>query len=276
MLLQALAWLHDQDCENKMKKFARILLLSSIIFSTACAGTATQPEDQFAMGPGAWIDAPLDGSTIPMAEYEVISHANDASGISAFELSVNGEVISIDAVEANQQGLAIAHIGQAWLPTVPGSYLLKVRAANTNGDYGPPAFAKVIVGEESEEVEPTPTASATPAKLVLIAIPTQNVNCRLGNGSLFDIADTLFMGVEYSPIARGPDDMWLLFSGPANGERCWVFINNLELTLNGDAVEIGEVPVSVLPVAPYPPMPTLTSTPEGPAPTHTPTPCGHC
>jgi len=55
-----------------------------------------------------------------------------------------------------------------------------------------------------------------------------------------------------------------------------VFINNLELTLNGDAVEIGEVPVSVLPVAPYPPMPTLTSTPEGPAPTHTPTPCGHC
>lgn len=259
-----------------MKKRTLIHLFLLIGFSAACAGTAAPPEDQLATGLGAWIDAPLDGSTVPLAEYEVISHANDPSGVSAFELSVNGQIISVDPVEANQQGLAIAHIGQAWLPVAPGSYLLSVRAANTNGDYGAPAFAQVNVGEALEVVEPTPTASATPAELLLIAIPTQNVNCRLGNGSVFDIADTLFMGVEYSPIARGPDDMWLLFSGPANAERCWVFINNLELILNGESVEIGEVPVSVLPVAPYPPMPTLTSTPEGPAPTSTPTPCGHC
>ncbi len=266
-----------------MKKFARTLLLSLIIFSTACAGVVAPSEDQLATGPGAWIDAPLDGSTIPLAEYEVISHANDASGISTFELSVNGEVISVDVVEADQQGLAIAHIGQAWVPAAPGSYLLAVRAANSNGDYGPQAFAQVDVGEEEPVEEQAPNASATPTELVLIAIPTQNANCRLGNGSLFDIADTLFMGVEYSPIARGPDDMWVLFAGPANGQRCWAFINNLELTLNGDAVEIGEVPVSVLPVAPYPPMPTLTPTPtftpEGPEPakpTSTPTTCGHC
>jgi hypothetical protein len=225
----------------------------------------------------------LDGGTIPLAEYEVISHANDASGISAFELSVNGEVIRVDAVESDQQGLAIAHIGQDWLPAVPGNYLLAVRAANSNGDYGPQAFAQVKVGEVPEEAEQTPIASVTPSELVLIAIPTQNVNCRLGNGSLFDIADTLFMGTEYSPIARGPDDMWLLFTGPANGQRCWVFINNLDLILNGEGVEIDEIPVSVLPVVPYPPMPTLTPTPtftpEGPEPTNptiTPTTCGHC
>lgn len=268
-----------------MKKFAVNLLFSLIIFGTACAGVATPSEDQLATRPGAWIDAPLDGSTIPLAEYEVISHANDASGITAFELSVNGEVISVDAVGTDQQGLAIAHIGQAWMPLAPGSYLLAVRAANANGEYGPLAFAQVNVGEVPEEEEQAPDASATPTELVLIAIPNQNANCRLGNGNSFDIADTLLMSMEYSPIARGPDDMWLLFSGPANGERCWAFINNLELKLNGEAVEIGDVPVSVLPVAPYPPLPTLTPTPtftpevpgpEGPKPTNTPTPCGHC
>ncbi len=263
-----------------MKNPRRILFFLLILFGTACTGISSPAGEEYSTGPGAWIDAPLDGSTIPLAEYEVISHANDASGISAFELSVNGEVISVDAVQADQQGLAIAHIGQAWVPAAPGTYLLAVRAANSNGDYGPQAFAQVNIGEVPEEAEQAPTASATPVELVLIAIPTQNVNCRLGNGSLFDIADTLFMGVEYSPIARGPDDMWLLFTGLANGQLCWAFINNLELTLNGDAVEIGEVPVSELPVAPYPPMPRLTPTPtftpEGSVPTITPTPCGHC
>ena len=36
--------------------------------------------------------------------------------------------------------------------------------------------------------------SETPSALVLIAIPTRNANCREGNGSAFEIADTLVQG----------------------------------------------------------------------------------
>lgn len=254
-----------------MKKQSLIYLFLLISFGTACAGIATPPENQLAFGPSTWIDAPLDGSTIPLAEFTVISHASDADGISAFELSVNGQVISVDLVEANQQALAIAHISQAWLPPVPGTYLLGMRAANTNGEYGPIAFAKVSVGGE-QEAEQAPAASPSPSELTLIAVPLQNANCRLGpSSSSFETVDILFMGTEYSPIAQGQDQVWLLFDGPDYDGNCWVFVESLDLFCGEAAVEIADVSPCELSVEPYPLFPTATPTlPD--EPTNTPAP----
>jgi hypothetical protein len=35
--------------------------------------------------PFVWIDAPLDGSTLPLAPYPVVAHANSPDGIARFQ-----------------------------------------------------------------------------------------------------------------------------------------------------------------------------------------------
>ncbi len=108
----------------------------------------------------------------------------------------------------------------------------------------------------------TDTPSATLETVV--AIPNQNVNCREGNGSIFDIADTLFKDIEYQPIGRGSDNQWLLFIGPAFQEKCWAFIENIDLFANDQAIQIEDVSAALLPFVTYPatPIPTFTLTPE--------------
>ncbi|MCW5876729.1 MAG: zf-HC2 domain-containing protein [Anaerolineales bacterium] len=115
----------------------------------------------------------------------------------------------------------------------------------------------------------TPTASATPVAgmPLLVAVPVQNVNCREGNSSQFEVADTLLQGEEYSPEARGRDELWVRFKGPTFQELCWVFVDNLDLFIDDEPVELADVPEELLPYADYPPTPT-----PSPTPTFTPEP----
>lgn len=108
----------------------------------------------------------------------------------------------------------------------------------------------------------TSSPTSSPTVLILIAIPKQNVNCRLGNSSMFDIADTLFEGEEYTPIARGYDNLWVQFRGPVTNVKCWVFVDYIDLLINDQKTPIEEVPESLLPFVAYPPAPTATFTPR--------------
>ena len=112
--------------------------------------------------------------------------------------------------------------------------------------------------------------TGTPTAIVLVAVPLQNVNCREGNGSVFEIADTLTEGERYTPNARGTDNLWLRFLGPAFGQPCWAFVENFNVLVNENPVPLADVPESVLPFAAYPPTPTpsptATFTPEPGAP----------
>ncbi|MEX1071520.1 MAG: M4 family metallopeptidase [Anaerolineales bacterium] len=101
-----------------------------------------------------------------------------------------------------------------------------------------------------------------PADMQLTVIPVQNANCRLGPSSTaFENVDILFMGAEYTPMAQGPDQMWLLFDGPDYDGNCWVFVESLDLFCGAAAVEIGDTSPCLLLVERYPPFPTLTPTP---------------
>jgi hypothetical protein len=126
----------------------------------------------------------------------------------------------------------------------------------------------------SQTLTPSLTFTTTPSPLVLIAIPNRNANCREGNGNAFDISDTLFEGVEYTPIARGRDNLWVQFMAPVNLTKCWAFIENIDLLINEVITPIEDVPESLLPFVPYPPTltptPTITSTPEPFEPSDTP------
>jgi hypothetical protein len=107
------------------------------------------------------------------------------------------------------------------------------------------------------------TPTYTPFVTTLVAIPTQNANCRLGNSaSVFDIADTLYAGEQYTPVGRGPDNLWLAFIGPTYAARCWVYVDTLTLLFNGEETDPENIPEGFLPVILYPPRPTPTFTPE--------------
>lgn len=217
----------------------------------------------------AWIDAPLDGSALPVATYTIVfSGASFGDPIGNFEVWVNGaEEGTVPPQYQNSEGDAQYSYAQFdWLPPAPGNYLLQVRALS--GEVVSAfAEANVVVGELITSDDGVPLATDVPAgEDVLVAIPSQNVNCREGNSSQFDITDTLFMNEEYSPNARGFDNLWVRFLGPLSQVQCWVFIDNLQLLLNEEAVEIADVPEPFLPFAPYPatatPEPTATFTPE--------------
>lgn len=240
-----------------------MLILAAATFVAGCGPQTITSEDGSPLQ--AWIDAPLDGSALPVAAYTIIfSGASFGDPIGNFEVFVNGvQEGTVPPMYQNNEGDAqYSYAEFDWLPPAPGNYLIQVRAL-TGEMVSAFAEANVLVGELVTSDEELPPVAGED---VLIAIPSQNANCREGNSNQFDISDTLFMGMEYMPNARGFDNLWVLFTGPATGVQCWVFIENLDLFLNEQLIEIVDVPESILPFAGYPlfptPTPTATFTPE--------------
>lgn len=142
-------------------------------------------------------------------------------------------------------------------------------ATREEEDSGLPADA---TASATSSATATNTVTQTATELVLVAVPQQTANCRYGNSSSqFDIADTLYEGERYTPLAKGIDLLWVYFQGPATGQGCWAFVENLDLLINNEPVAIEEVPDHLLPFMDYPPTPTPSATPS-PSPTSTETP----
>jgi hypothetical protein len=128
-------------------------------------------------GPQAWIDTPLDGSAVPLAPLEVISHAADLAGIDAVELSVDGVVVDTAAVD---ETATLVTVHQTWTPPGAGNYTLQVRAQNTVGTWGEDAQAVVTVGgaEETPAPEETPPPpEETPPPEAETPPPVETTGC---------------------------------------------------------------------------------------------------
>lgn len=141
-----------------------------------------------------------------------------------------------------------------------------------------PTSTSTATGTPTASTSPTAglTLTPTPAEQILVAVPIQNVNCREGNGSVFDIADTLYEAERYTPNARGRDNLWVRFVGPVTQIQCWAFIENLDLFLNEEPVQIVDLSESILPFADYPPTPTPSPTPTFTPESATDTPIPQC
>lgn len=122
----------------------------------------------------------------------------------------------------------------------------------------------VRISDETTDFDPEDFATSTPGLQVLVVIPNQNYNCRKGNSSAFDIADTLKAGQEYIPSGIGVDLLWFQFQGPSYGEPCWAPTAGFTLYLDGVQVELGQLPEGLLAFATYPPTPTVTPLPAAP------------
>lgn len=129
------------------------LTVAAILLALALAAC-----DQSTQGPQAWLDRPLDNSTVPQQPLTIQAHASDADGVASIEFLVNQALLSTVAAGGGRLGEAAIE----WMPPVPGTYLVQARAVDNNGNYGSDAISFVIVMGESVELPPTETPTSTP------------------------------------------------------------------------------------------------------------------
>ena len=213
----------------------RFLTLAFVFALLAACG----PQNAPAAGPQAWVDAPLNGSTIPLAPYQIIAHGAFASGISQFELTITGQGPQIIPAPADQAGQTLVYINQMWTPPAPGVYLIQVRAAGPDGGYGPQAEAQVMV--EGEAVAPAEGACMWTAAV--------NVFVREGPGaSLYAEITAVEAGAMFPVIGQSEDQFfWLIQLG--TGEQGYVPKAERFGMTSGDC----DVPVVPDPATPVPP-----------------------
>jgi hypothetical protein len=114
----------------------------------------------------AWVDDPLDGTvlTLPVST-TLVCHGSDPAGVQALEFSLEDRVL---ATSTNPDpGKTLFHVSQTWEPTDPGTYLIRCRAQNLDGEWSEYASVQVSVGEMTGTITPTLTITPTTTTAVL-------------------------------------------------------------------------------------------------------------
>jgi hypothetical protein len=109
----------------------------------------------------AGIDSPANGADLTMDSVDISYHASSTDGISAVELSVDGNVVSSIATPGSDQ--KVVALKYAWQPMTAGSHTISVRAQNTNGAWSDYATTMVSIAaaEQPQAAAPEePTADA--------------------------------------------------------------------------------------------------------------------
>ncbi len=140
-----------------------------LILALFCIGIAAcnKPEPVRPTPPfnQTWIDAPLHGSTLPMAPNKIVFHAASPSGIDGFEVQINGAVLNTVAPTSTGSGGSdygtLFHGESTWSPPAPGTYFISVRSKSSVGSFGQFAQAQVTVVSNLELQASTPPAVLT-------------------------------------------------------------------------------------------------------------------
>lgn len=137
------------------------------------------------------IDSPANGATLPMGPVQIGYHASSTAGISAVELSINGEVVSsVASPESDQKVVALNY---TWTPTVSGSHTIRARAQGSGGSWSDYSTATVNVedGQPQPEQQDEPAApeskdspqpTATPDELDVINVKADKEIFYYGGG----------------------------------------------------------------------------------------------
>ncbi len=204
------------------------VLLAACSFPTIAGGS----------GPYAWIDAPLDGSVVPLgAPVQIVSHASAASSISKVELSIDNSVLSTDDVP--EAGQAYVVMNQSWIPTQPGTYQVRVRSQTAGGQWSNYAVVNVTVQAGPSPTPPpsdtpTPVITLTPT-LVITFTPTslpaatkptftliENAFCRTGPDVSFPDVTALPKGETAEIRGVSEDGFWYYIFWAKFNTQCWI------------------------------------------------------
>jgi hypothetical protein len=138
----------------------------SLIFLILCMSQLPACGIALKVNPGvgdhlqSWIDAPLESMKLPLAPYDVVFHLTDDAGVSAGEVSINGDVVAT-LLNPEPANLLVTFI-YPWSPQASGDYIIRIRAQGTDGSWGDYAEVKVTVGEVTPTITPTITPTVTP------------------------------------------------------------------------------------------------------------------
>lgn len=141
-----------------------IQIILCFVFIAGCTLPMQARTDQVvasALGPEAWIDAPLDGMHLPKGvPYDVVFHITADTAVSRGELSINGSgVATLDNPNA---GSNLATLHYSFTPLQPGKYKLQVRAQDSSNAWSDYFDVTVFVDEMTPSITPTDIPSITP------------------------------------------------------------------------------------------------------------------
>lgn len=208
----------------KRKIFFIPIMLILIFSLAACGSGAGGP------GPRTWIDAPLDGSSIPLGPVIVRSHAASDGGTAQAVLMVNGAQVRVD--QAADSSSPLIEFAQTWIPAAPGEYTLQVISTDNSGNEGRSNMVRIQVGEllVTETFTATPLTSTYPIPnttptLTQTSEPTltlsQNGNCREGDSTAYEVVIAFLAGQQVAIEGRNSDNTWFWVLIPGGG-HCWI------------------------------------------------------
>ncbi|MDO9546040.1 MAG: Ig-like domain-containing protein [Pelolinea sp.] len=163
---------------NKNKIFIGISILLLIVMACdigplsidlGIGGDSSQPKGgQVEAG----VDSPANGASLPMNPVEIAYHATSTEGITAIELSINGEVVSsIASPDSTQNVIALKY---TWQPKATGSHTIGVRAQNSLGDWSDFSPSTVnIEGDQQSAQQENPSSGPDPSTPTVTPSPTE-------------------------------------------------------------------------------------------------------
>jgi hypothetical protein len=157
----------------KYRLLHSMFLLAALL--SAC-GPQAQPAPASARpdGPQAWLDAPLDGTslTLPVA-YTLVCHGSDPSGVQEIEFSL--DELTLAVVPNPDPGATLFHAAQPWEPVEAGMLTVRCRSLGASGEWSGFAQAVVFVAAEPEVVSSTPSHTPTSTAAATLT-PTSTVS----------------------------------------------------------------------------------------------------
>jgi hypothetical protein len=155
--------------------------------------------------PQAWIDAPLNESRLPLANYEIVFHITDSQQVMTGELSINDQVMVF--LPNPDPADKLVTLKYMWSPRAPGRYTLQVRAQNGEGLWGPMSESVVFISEATG----TPTHTFTPTMTVA---PTETITPTSTVTSIATVTPTLTPTAGFSNFNISPDLVYYGYCSP--------------------------------------------------------------
>jgi len=237
--------------------------------------------------PTVVITAPANGSqhqlNLPVT---VQTTASDPSGVIRIELWVDGAKTA-EAVSPASQGQPTLTASLQWVPLIPGSHTLEIRAYNVQERVNEPVSVLVNAVGNSPTNTPTVTVTPEPPTATVPAIPSlttlADLNVRAGPGTDYEFVGLLLSGKETEIIGRDENaQWWQIRFDPAPDGVGWVIAGpSFSTVINADGVPVvsapglpTDTPTATPSATPIPPTetPTATSIPSTDTPTATVTP----
>ncbi|MCD6577450.1 MAG: hypothetical protein J7K66_05500 [Anaerolineaceae bacterium] len=207
-----------------IKNIAGVLIILLVV--VACdignvsvdLGSGGESSQQQASPIEAGVDSPVNGLSLPMGPIEIAYHATCTEGVSAIELSINGEVVnSFASPNSDQKVIALKY---SWQPSVSGSHTIRVRAQSSTGAWSD--FSNVTVNIEDSQQAPKQQATSS--------------NPETPEDSNTPSATATQEGTTISNIKHSLDKFY--FGSDACGSR--------EITISADITHPDEIKVAVL------------------------------